>query len=321
MSVIRSVRPTDAAWLFSFLARSHPLELTAQIWPDVPPERARLSIVQLLAQPLINPAFPRGAWLALDHGRVAGLAIARARAGGLVWDVERLLALPGAPDAAAELLDHLAGRATRAFARRVFLDAPRDGLVPSIAQRAGFGRYTSARLYVLRPPLPMKPAQALEGRQRVPADEHPLFKMYCAAVPLSVRTAEAMTCDEWAAMYRGPNRWAAAIFGAQDQYVWEDDGRIAGWMELSSGRRSQHLSLLLHPSHEHLADTLLCFALSQVNRRAAVYATVREYQSGLITALERLGFQLVGESDAYVRHLAPRVPEARLMPAKIAGRC
>lgn len=317
--MIRAVRPTDAVALFAFLARAHPVEYTAQTWPEVPLEHRRLSLVQLLLQPFVYPTVPRGSWASLEHGRVTGLAVARARAGGLVWDVERLLTAPTGEGVAQALLDHLATGASRACARRIFFDAPPGPPGMDIARRAGYVRYTSSALFVLNPPFAADCSSALAARPRVGADEHPLFQMYNAAVPLSVRTAEAMTCDEWAALYRGPNRWAKAVFGAQEQYVWELEGSPIGWMELDYGRRSQHVSLLVHPKHEDLIDSLLQCALSQASARLALYATVRDYQPRLMSALERFGFRLVGESDSYVRHLAARVSEARLMPAKIAG--
>jgi hypothetical protein len=320
-SVIRAVRPTDAPRLFSFVARSHPIELTAQTWPEVPPEAKGLSLLRLLLLPLVYPAFPRGTWVNVEHGRVVGVAVARARAGGLVWDVERLFVLLGRGEAASDLLEHLSARAARGFARRIFFDGRIESRVAEVARRAGFSRYTSSALYVLTPPFVALQQDRLEARPRHTADEQPLFQMYNAAVPLAVRSAEAMTIDEWAALYRGANRWPAAIFGAQDQFVWEIDGCVAGWMELDYGRRSQHLSLLVRPRHEGLADNLLHFALGQANPRFPLYATLREYQPTFISALERIGFRLVSESDAFVRHLAVRVPEARLVPAKIVGGC
>ena len=66
-------------------------------------------------------------------------------------------------------------------------------------------------------------------------------------------------------------------------------------------------------------DRFVGFALKQVSQKAAVYSAVRDYQAGLGSALERVGFRLADRHEIYVRQLTVRVPERQFSPAKIVG--
>ena len=68
-----------------------------------------------------------------------------------------------------------------------------------------------------------------------------------------------------------------------------------------------------------MLDRLVSYALTQVSDKAAAYATARDYQPALASALERAGFTEAGEVQILVRQLAARAPEPKLMPAKVVG--
>jgi hypothetical protein len=59
--------------------------------------------------------------------------------------------------------------------------------------------------------------------------------------------------------------------------------------------------------------------MKQLSEKAAVYVSVRPYQSVLGAALERRGFVVGGRYDIYVRQLSVRVPDTTLVPANIVG--
>src|SRR5919204_842804 len=120
--MIRAVRPIDVAALRAFLGRAGAVELTTHTWPKVQPESGHLPVLGVLGQALGRQGSRRGMWVAAVDGRLAGYAAARARCGGMVWDVEHLHA--AREDAAIGLLEYLCARAADAGAVRVFLDVP-----------------------------------------------------------------------------------------------------------------------------------------------------------------------------------------------------
>src|SRR5919205_3253412 len=279
--LIRPLRPLDVVALASFQRRAGGTEIAAHTWPRVEPESGRLPYFQLASGALAQRPGARRAWVAEENGRLAGLAVTRARAGGLAWDVVSLHAEPGLEHAAGDLLEEVGAYAGAHGARRVFLEAPAGSRGQDAARRAGFERFTSSELYVLAPGFKVERTDLFEARPRLRADEQSLFQLYTAAVPAPVRAAEAMTLEEWAALYPGRKRWQPSFTGSRQQYVWELGTSLVGWMEITFGQRSQFLELLVHPRYEEASDRLLRFALLQTSPKAPVYVVAREYQAPL----------------------------------------
>jgi hypothetical protein len=317
--LVRSLRPIDVVALASFQRRAGGTEITAHNWPRVEPESGRLPYLTLASDALAQRPGGQRAWVAEQDGRVVGLARARPRAGGLVWDVVSLHAREGEDTVAADLLEQVVACAGQRAARRVFLEAPARGRGFDVARRAAFERFTSNELFVLSPGFKVERTDMFEARPRLRADEQTLFQLYMASVPAPVRAAEAMTLEEWGALYPGRKRWQPSFTGSRQQFVWELGTSIVGWLEITFGQRSQFMELLVHPRYEDAADRLVRYALVQVSTKAPVYVNVREYQPYLTSALQRAGFRSAEQHELFVKLLAVRVREPRLVTANVVG--
>ncbi len=317
--LVRTLRPIDVVALASFQRRAGGTEITAHNWPRVEPESGRVPYLTLVSSSVAGRPGRQRCWIAEQDGRLVGLGVARPRAGGLVWDVVNLHAAAGDEMVAADLLEQVVACAGSHASRRVFLEVPARGRGHEVARRAAFERFSSSELFVLSPGFKVERTDLFEARPRLRADEQTLFQLYNAAVPAPVRAAEAMTLEEWAALYPGRKRWQPSFSGSRQQYVWELGTSLVGWMEITFGQRSQFMELLVHPRYEDAADRLLRYALLQVSPKAPVYATAREYQPYLTSALQRVGFRRVAEHEQYVKLLAVRVREPRLVTAKVVG--
>jgi hypothetical protein len=295
--MIRALRLTDLVGVAMFLRGSDQAELTSHTWPKVEPESGHLPLGVALWQSLGLSGTRDRAWASLDGRQLNGLVVAGQRAGGLVWDIQHLLTAGGEASIAAEMLDVVCHTAAGLGGRRVFLELPADSRHEDLARRAGFEQYTTMTLYQLRPRFKMPTLEPLEGRPRLRIDEQPLFSLYGRAVPQMVRSAEAMTYDEWSALHRGRKKWSPTLIGDRHQFVWELGEGLAGWMEVVYGQKSQYLELLVDPRYETMSDRFVAFGMKQVSEKAAVYSTVRPYQVGLDVALERLGFTVAGRFD------------------------
>jgi hypothetical protein len=313
--MIRLLHATDALAVAAFLARGGGRELTAPTWPRTPPESRRPTFPGLVLGALSPSRRDQTVGLARSGGRLSGLVVARARASGMVWDVEHLRADDHAT--AVELLRWVGQHALKARGHRVFIDTQDGALGSEVAGRAGFERYSEGVTYRLSPGFPRDATDTLPARPRLRSDDQPLFQLYSAAVPANVRAAEAMTHEEWAALYPGRKLWTPAILGNRQDYVWEMGSRVVGWMRVFYGQRSQSLELLVHPSHEAYVDRMVQYALVQMSTKAPVLVDVREYQGALRLALERVGAR-PGESYAvWVLQLAERVLEPAIAPARV----
>lgn len=300
-----------------FTRRAEAKELTSHTWPRVQPESGHLPIATSVWQTL-GLSWER-VWLSTSERQVDGLLVARPRCGGLVWDVEHLLTADGRAEPAEELLESVGQYAAERGGRRVFLEVPDDAHGAELAQKSGFEKYTTTTLYRLSAPFKVPALETLDGRPRLRVDEQPLFNLYGAAVPQLVRSAEALTYDEWSALHRGRKKWSPTLIGDRHQFVWEVGASLAGWLEVVYGQKSQYLDIMIDPKYESMVDRMLAFALKQVSEKASVYLAVRPYQTVLAAALERRGFAVGGRYDIYVRQLSVRVPERSLVPANIVG--
>jgi hypothetical protein len=317
--LVRSLRPLDVVALASFQRRASGTEITAHNWPRVEPESRRVPYLNMLSASLAHRPGGQRSWLAHQDDRLAGLVVARPRAGGLVWDVSSLHAAPEQDTLAAELLDQVAAYAGSHAGRRVFLETPAGRRGQDVARRAAFERFTSSELYVLAPGAKVERTDVFEARPRLRADEHMLFQLYMSAVPAPVRAAEAMSLEEWGGLYPGRKRWQPSFTGTRQQYVWELGTSMVGWLEVTFGQRSQFMDLLVHPRYEDAADRLVRYALLQVSQKAPVYAIAREYQPHLASALQRAGFRLAAQYELFVKLLAARVREPRMVTANVVG--
>jgi len=305
--MVRAMRAPDALSAGS-LRKANGSELTARTWPKAPPENYRPSTLRLLTGLATSYKGDRRMGVAAGaDGRLQGFVLSRSRATGIIWDVEHLVAAEADP--AFELLAWACDCALVAGGRRVFLETPAEGLGATVARRAGFERYSDGTTYRLDSGFPPGDNEAMPARPRLSSDEQGLFQLYNAAVPAPVRAAEAMTYEEWRALYRGRKAWAPSVLGSQDDFVWELGARIIGWMRLIYGARSQFLELLVHPLYESYADKMLQSALSQTSSKVPVLVDVREYHAGARAALERAGFRAGDAYTIWVRQLATRIPE------------
>jgi hypothetical protein len=315
--MIRVLRLPNLVGVAMFMRRGSAQELTSHTWPRAQPEAGHLPTGAAIWQTL-GMSWER-VWISVEKRTVDGLVSARPRCGGLVWDVEHLLTAGGETEIAEALLEAVGQHAVTQGARRIFLEVPNDEQGAGLSRRAGFEKYTTTTIYKLPAPFKLPALEALEGRPRLRVDEQPLFSLYGAAVPQLVRSAEALTYDEWSALHRGRKKWAPTLIGDRHQFVWEVGASLAGWLEVVYGQKSQYLDLLIDPKYESMVDRMVAFAMKQVSEKAPVYLAVRPYQTVLGAALERRGFVVGGRYDIYVRQLSVRVPERQLVPANIVG--
>jgi len=315
MPTIRNVRPTDLVSLISFFRRDSHREVTAQLWPKVWQDSDARALWGLLSRSITPPGSAQ-VWICLIEDDVHGLAVAHPRAGKLAWDVEELYVAEGDQSAGVGLLEQLAGEAARKGARRVFLATPVDGGMARMASQAGFVNYTTESLHSIRFSSQVEEKGSTRARPRLRQDTQSLFQLYNAAIPCRVRSAEAMTVDEWLSLDRGGRIWAPSLGGSRQHFVWEGKEGLAGWLQVTFGAKSQHLELLVHPSHQAEAGEMVHYGLSQVSHRAPVYFTAREYQPEVLSKLTEFGFARSADYLVFARQLAVRIPGRALVPAR-----
>ncbi|MCL5108146.1 MAG: hypothetical protein M1401_04670 [Chloroflexi bacterium] len=242
----------------------------------------------------------------------------RNRRGAAVWQVERLLGLPGHDmDCVLEdLLVHLAAVGADEGIQKVFLNLPSSSPLIPVARRAGFYGYTIERLY-------RGAGQGSTGSADVPRvrrglDNLALFEHYNRAVPLRVRQAEALTLQEWRWLdgWTPRRHWRLSLSRTRQDYLLERGDRVVAWLRVEPARRVARVSLEEAQVSQQQTGDLLAFAIAHLPASGSVYVPAREYETSLESSLLQLGFSQIGESVLTVKPLSVRVLDRCLIPAR-----
>jgi hypothetical protein len=305
--VIRSIRPTDLPRLASLNRRG--LVNEAYSRRDLTQPRRSLSLGMVLSH-----------WLALEENRQTWVNVERRRIDGLIsarhegnaWEIDRLVVEPDAePRLVQRLLSYLTAVGGEVGIQKLYLRLPAMSELVEAARGAGFLLYNAETLYVRTVPAsPVRKSRLPPGvRPKASHDLQALFQLYCAAVPLAVRQAEAMTLSEWQQL-RLRTRSALRC----KELVAEREGQLVGWLQLEWRGAAGYLELLALPDSPDIVDTLLDVALMLQGGRAPWYCLVAEHEARLAHALGERGFQPEASFCALVKQLSVRVKQPRLVP-------
>ena len=251
-----------------------------------------------------------GWWKGVNLG---GLVSAHTRAGSRMWEVDRLYLhslgsdrgldrdadtnwLAPAPELdSLELLESLVRQAGCKSAERISLRIPSGSPVAPVAQRCGFFPSFEETLFEGNniavagsedPPIP-------NLRTRLMQDDYPLFQMFTASTPPSVRTAVGLTFDRW--------RDSQGLQENTRQWVVECDDRLAAWLSLPGSHRRGPAQMLVHPDHLELVSGLINLAL---NSAGAQIWLLPDYQDYLRRSLQHRGLQAVTNYTMLIKTVA-----------------
>ena len=309
----RPLRPTDLAVLASLWVRGK-LPLVggdaaafcneARIWGRLGLGESAFGGLERAVQQWAPIGNGRLTWVAMRGMTLRGLASARRRSASGGWEVDYLYGAPGQERVCTGLLEELARGLGQAGAERVFLRLDAQSRLLGAARSTGFFPYLRERLWRLErapgglesPPLPM--------RLRTAADLQPLFQLYNASVPATVRRHEALTLREWATLQER---------GCQ-HLVLPKDSRLVAWLRLTRKDGAGCFALLVSRGEDASLENLLATALHHLHDRRPIFCLVPEYERGLAARLEELGFQPAADYAVLANRLVRPVEEAAPVP-------
>lgn len=201
--MIRHLHPTDSPALLQFKQRSGLDE--ARSLPQAIKGAPRSFPLVKYTTIALSPRAWQSCWVKTRRAVVQTVFRAGPRSGPAAWELSELFIAKNSRDVAIEVLEQLAFSAGSSGARRVFLRLPADSEIFDAARAAGYTpvysetlfRTESARQSLLE--LDEEPGEpgALELRPLEPEDQHAMYRLFCAAVPIDVRTRVGQTLEEW----------------------------------------------------------------------------------------------------------------------------
>ncbi len=297
--MIRPLRLADVAALLLFLGKSPVNEARAR--GRLGDKSWGLAAAAPVLQGCLVTHDAHLSYVSVSGGLIRGLACLQSCRGPLAWEMEFLLLTPGHESCSLDLLEGL-GSASEEIGR-VFLRLSSGSGVLDAARRAGFSEYATETLYRLEADRRAPKVSQAVLRPKTGADDHSLFRLYNACVPVKIRSMAGMTLEEWRGNRdRGPVR----------EYVRGSGGELTAWLRVRRDGRAGQFDMLLAPGS---SDTglLVEHALSLLSRSRPVYCLVPEFQEQQL-ALEERGFRRVAEYRCLSKELMARVRKPQLVP-------
>lgn len=285
----------------------------AVLWPHTPLQAAlarHLPLSPIGAETLVLYATP--------HARAQGFVQMRARRGRPEVDVTFLApALDADTDAVAIWYRLLAECVQVIGARggqRVFAQIPLGNGAEDVLRQAGFNAYAREDIFCLCP-FPRERTKTQRLRRQRARDGWNLLRLYTELTPRPVQLAEGMLSPEGQGGKLGD--WWDQMRSAG--YVLEKDGELVGAVRIRRGRAAYWMRLGLQPQAYDEAEELVrgALALLWAAPPHPIYCSVREYESGIASALQALGFEHQQTRCLLVKHTTARVKSVipTLLPA------
>ena len=299
MKGIRKVRPTDLLALLSTERMAYQNE--AYPWERIGARDRGPRPLESAVEQWLSFATGRHTWVRVSRQTLQGMAAVRKRGRGAVWEVDCLFAPDG--EVAQALLERVGESAAQFGVEKVFLRLAVESDALEAARKAGLMPYAHERLWHCQRVTARSESAGYSLRQRTPADDFGIFRLYCEVAPVEMRQIEAVTLREW--------------IGARDarmgmrsrQMVLEREGRIMAWVLSSNADGGMCLTMLVHPEVENGVGEILEAAVGVRKGRRDISCLLPEYATAVISVLAGSGFKPGMEYVALGRRLQRPVGE------------
>lgn len=254
----------------------------------------------------------RVAWIWVAGRKAVGLVAVIPCSGPRAWVVEHLVAHHTRENLWSKLLEKAAVHAGLHGGDRLFLSIPQEWRILNMAYTCGFVPFTQLIVLALPGRSPLLAIAPLLGfRRRIPRDDYPLFRLYNASIPATVRQNIGMTFQQWRDA-QTPQR------SGTQEWVLEDSQGITIWVRLDRYKHGTRVRLMVHPVWVGDMQALVSFVLAK-NRSRRIWWEVSDYQGSLLSLLERLGFEMIGAYHIVVKPLTAKIAEPALVPVLVSS--
>lgn len=260
-----------------------------------------------LAQLGLTPSRLQRQALAMVNGmHLLAVSVVRPRQGPRAWEVAHLYVSPKGEERCDSLLEECVVSVGEQGGERLFWRMEDGSPMETVAWRTGFVAGPHEQVYVLGGEASTDDRYAmLQMRSMKSVDLHDVFRLYNASVPASIRSAYALTMDQWQDAQERTE-------GAADEFVWEREGHLRGWVRVVYEGARPTIEAMLHPD-EGAAARLLCGeALRLCDKGKQPAWVLQEHQTELLRALEQNGWTPEREYRLFIKPLAKPVKQVSM---------
>ena len=260
-----------------------------------------------LAQLGLAPSLLQRQALAMVSGvHLLAVSVVRPRQGPRAWEVAHLYVSPKGEKGCDALLEECVVSVGEQGGERLFWRMEDGSPMETVAWHTGFVAGPHEQVYVLGGEASAQDRFAmLQMRPMTSVDLHDVFRLYNATVPAAIRSAYALTMDQW-------QDARERTTGAADEFVWEREGHLRGWVRVVYEGERPTIEAMLHPD-EGAVSRLLCGEALRLSGRGKQPAWVlQEHQLELLSALEQNGWILEQEYRLFIKSLAKPVKQVSM---------
>ena len=254
----------------------------------------------------------RHTWVSGGDGRIEGTLSVKGRPSPTVWRIDYLQVSD--EDQCVSLLETASADASERGVRKLFLNLDSANPMVNGARRAGFLSYNKDYLYRYsgeRVHYAAATPPSYRLRTRTPADDFGLFRLFNAAAPTPVRTAEGMTLEEWR-----DSRDYGSWLEQQRDFVLEIEGNLAAGLHINAARGGGCFEIAFHDLETDGLEWLVRYALRHLDGRSPILCIVPAFQGQLSGILDESGFERVAEYTASVKENAIKVKQPQFVPMR-----
>jgi hypothetical protein len=254
----------------------------------------------------------RYTWVYEDDGRIGGAASAKGSVAPTVWQIDYLQVSD--EERCVALLEMASVDASERGVRKLFLHFNSTSPLTDGVRRAGFTNYNKDYLYRYGGERVRHADTAPDTcrlRPRNPADDFGLFQLYNAASPVSVRTAEGITLEEWK-----ESREHGSWLEQRREFIMEKQGSPVAWLQINTAKGGGCFEIVSHNLGNDGLQWLVNHALKYLDGKSPILCIVPAFQGQLNGMLEASGFERVAEYTASVKEIAIKVKQPQFVPMR-----
>lgn len=261
-----------------------------------------------LIDAVLKPYSNNQKYLTVSDGmHLLAVVAASARISEKSWELSNLYTTKNADFSRAELLEHCVRSVGNCGCERIFWRLKSGDPIQSVAVSAGFNFLAEEHTYSPAVKIAQHEHFAmLKLRPLVALDLHDVFRLYNECTPQAVRSLYALTLEQWqsARERSGPNT---------EEFVWEREGRVRGWIRIIRGNTQPVIDAMLHPNEAAAAPLLFGEVLRLCGDYNFPIWIVQEYQPEIRQILEEHRWVTGLSYWLYVKRLVKSVEDAAMV--------
>jgi len=254
----------------------------------------------------------RRTWVTDEDGSINSLISVKSNKASKIWYVDYLQASDERNCFA--LLEYVSAAAAKRGVHKMFINLSVNSPMMDVARHAGFSSFNTYYIYKyggISVPKSVPIPDQYSIRTMLKGDEISLYNLYHASAPLTVRSAEGLTLEEWQ-----DRMGCCSWFIHRTEYLIYRNGNLEGYLRVSFAGRIGCFEIIFRHIEGVGLEWLVNQGLSCLGGKTQIFGIVSVDQWQLRGMLENSQFEQIAKFETMVKENTIRVEEPQYMPLR-----